>query len=415
MRLTTILLTMALSPCTVSACTAFVTTHDGHTYIGNNEDSWCIEGRIRFVPGAPGNHGAVYFSTWKGHPFIPWLDQLGMNEAGLVFDGLAIQPKDVASVHDKKAIDFTTLGREILEHCADVPEALRLLGQYDLTFLHRSMLFLADAQGRHAVVQNDTVLTGQEADLAVGNWRLGCGEDPDGIPIQRLQTGRALLKAGIAPTWEGAVSVLESMKARREFLGNGTFFSTLFEPDQGRVHVYFYHDFTHSVVFDLHDELSKGEHALDLPSLFPPNAEFQALQGYRTPFHQRWLFWTLATIAALSVLIGLAAGAVVIRVGVLRLRKKSTAAWWPAFLAGCAMLIVVALVGIFLTMEAVFYFGLADLNPALVVLPFALLFAGTVLAMRIRRSTVDRWLLVPSLALMLPVLALCTYWGLFWP
>lgn len=397
------------------ACTAFLTSHEGRTYIGNNEDSWCIDARIRFAPGGPDVHGAVYFSSWKGHPFIPWTDQLGMNEMGLVFDGLGIQPKDVVPARDKKATDFSRLGRDVLERCADVPEAVALLRQYDLSFLHQSMLFLADAHGNRAVVQNDTVLIGHEADFAVGNWRLGCDTDMGAIPIPRLQAGRAALKAGITPTWEGALSVLERMRSCRDFLGNGTFFSTLFEPDSGKVHVYFYHDFAHPVVFDLHDELTKGERTLDLPSLFPPNAEFETLQRYITPFHQRWLFWTLATIAALAVLIGLASGAVVIRGVVLRMWKKRGSTWWPAFLTGCAMLIIVALVGIFLTMEAVFYFGLADVHTALVALPFALLIAGLVLAIRMRRSVKDRWLLAPSLVVMLPVLALCTYWGLFWP
>lgn len=397
------------------ACTAFITSHGGHTFIGNNEDSWCIDARIRFAPGRPGAHGAVYFSSWKGHPFIPWTDQLGMNEAGLVFDGLGIQPKDVPPMHGKQAIDFSMLGRDILERCADVPEAVALLRQYDLSFLHQSMLFLADAHGNRAVVQNDTVLIGHEADFAVGNWRLACNTDMDAIPIPRLQQGRERLQAGIAPTWEGAVSVLEGMRACREFLGNGTFFSTLFEPDSGKVHVYFYHDFTHPVVFDLRNELAQGERTVDLPSLFPANAEFQALQNYRTPFHQRWLFWALAIVAALSVVIGFASGVVVIARVIARLRKKSSAAWWPAFFAGLAMLIAFALIGILLTVESVFYFGLADLNSALALLPFALIAIVILLLLRLRRSTGDRWLITPTIAVLLPLVALCGYWGLLWP
>ncbi|MBK9629187.1 MAG: hypothetical protein IPO56_16205 [Flavobacteriales bacterium] len=35
-------------PLPLLACTAFVMHKDGRTFIGNNEDSWCIQGRVRF-------------------------------------------------------------------------------------------------------------------------------------------------------------------------------------------------------------------------------------------------------------------------------------------------------------------------------------------------------------------------------
>ena len=162
------------------------------------------------------------------------------------------------------------------------------------------------------------------------------------VPIPRLQAGRALLNAGVPPTVDGARSVLEGMRSCREFLGNGTFFSTLFEPDQGRVHLYFYHDFEHPVVFDLQEELAKGEHVLDIPTLFPPNAEFQALLAYRTPFHQPWLFWGLFVLGIAAVLLGMICGLLVLWNGILRLRRKPAKATWPTFVVGLTMLNIVA-------------------------------------------------------------------------
>ena len=261
-------------------------------------------------------------------------------------------------------------------------------------------------------MQSDTVIVGNDPHFAVGNWRMACNTDMDAVPIPRLQQGRSLLAEGVAPTLEGALSVLQGMRSCREFLGNGTFFSTLFEPDSGRVHLYFYHDFEHPVVFDLHEELAKGPHTLDLPSLFPPNAEFQVLQAYRTPFHQHWLFWGLLVWAGLPCC------------------SVSCAAWWccgtassvcvespPRLLgqpswSGLTMLIIVALVGIFLVMERVFYFGLGDVHPALVALPYLLLAATGVLLLRLHRHREERWTLIPALVLALPVLAGAVYWGM---
>jgi hypothetical protein len=397
------------------ACTAFILHEGGRTFVGNNEDSWCVEGRVRFVPGEAGRLGAVYFSSWRGHPYLPWSDQLGMNEAGLVFDGLTVQPKDVAPSPDKPALEYSALANRVLEQCRDVAEAVAFLKEHDLILLHKSMIFLADAQGRYAVVQNDTILMGDAPYFAVGNWRLDGGTDHDAIPIPRLQQGREQLHAGVAPTVDGAWSVLESMRSCRKFLGNGTFFSTLFEPDSGRVHLAFYHDYDHRITFDLREELQKGAHTLDLPSLFPPNQAFQALQAYRTPFHERWLFQGLLVWGGTTVLWGFILGVWVLANGVRRLRRLPLRTNWPIVLAGLGLVALVGLVAVLLTLEQVFYFGLGDVHPALASLPWFLLVVAVVLFLRLRWHRDERWPLLPAFVLLLPVLAGCAYWGFFLP
>ena len=405
---------LLLLPLPLVACTAFVMHKDGRTFIGNNEDSWCTQGRVRFAPAADGGYGAVYFSSWTGHPLKDWGDQLGMNQAGLVFDGLVIQPKDAVAQRGKQFLDFAELTNRLMERCADVDEAVSFLAEYDRSFLYQSMLFLADASGAYAIVQSDTVIVGNEPHFAVGNWRMACNTDMDAVPIPRLQQGRALLTEGVEPTVEGALSVLKVMRSSRDFLGNGTFFSTLFEPDSGRVQLFFYHNFEHPVVFDLNAELAKGPHTLDLPSLFPPNAEFQALQAYRTPFHQRWLFWGLVAVAGLAVLLGLACGLVFLVRVARRLLGKATAPFWPQLLVGLGMVALVGLIGILLVKETVFYFGLGDVHPALLALPFVLLVAAVALIWTLRKRRIDRWSTVPALVLLVPVLVGCLYWGMFW-
>ncbi|MBL0127676.1 MAG: hypothetical protein IPP83_09490 [Flavobacteriales bacterium] len=414
MHIRTYLISLLLLPLPLLACTAFVMHKDGRTFIGNNEDSWCTHGLVRFAPAANGHYGAVYFSSWTGHPYKDWGDQIGMNEAGLVFDGLGIQPKDAIAQPGKQRLQFAELTTRLMERCASVPEAVAFLEDYNRSFLHQSMMFLADANGAYAIVQSDTVIVGNEPHFAVGNWRMTCNTDMDAVPIPRLQQGRTLLAAGVPATVEGALSVLRSMRSCREFLGNGTFFSTLFEPDRGLIHLYFYHDFEQPVIFDLREELAKGAHTLDLPSLFPPNAEFQALQAYRTPFHQRWLFWGLMTWAGLAMLLGLVCGLVVIvRVG----RRVLGKAWkpvWPLFLVGSGMVVFVGLIGILLVKEPVFYFGLGDVYPALLALPFIILLVAVALFWALRKSRTDRWSTVPALVLLVPVLVGCAYWGMFW-
>jgi hypothetical protein len=265
------------------------------------------------------------------------------------------------------------------------------------------------------VVQNDTILVGDEPYFAVGNWRLGRHTDMDAIPIPRLQHGRALLKAGVAPTVDGAWTVLEGMRSCRKFLENGTFFSTLFELDSGLVHLAFYHDYEHRITFDLRAELQKGAHTLDLPSLFTPNKAYQALHAYRTPFHERWLFQAVMFLGGAAVLWGFILGVWVLVNGVRRLRRLPVRTSWPLVLAGLGLVALVGLVGVLLSMEQVFYFGLADVHPALAALPWFLLVVAVVLILRSRRHRGERRPLLPALFLLLPLLAGCAYWGFFLP
>lgn len=53
--------------------------------------------------------------------------------------------------------------------------------------------------------------------------------------------------------------------------GGGTMYSTLYDLNEGTIHLYSYHDYRHVVKFNLNDELAKGDHALVIPELFPEN------------------------------------------------------------------------------------------------------------------------------------------------
>ncbi len=65
------------------ACTILMTCRGGQVLVGNNEDWFDSNSRIRFVPAAPGAHGRVLFGFRLGGV------QGGMNDAGLFIDATA--------------------------------------------------------------------------------------------------------------------------------------------------------------------------------------------------------------------------------------------------------------------------------------------------------------------------------------
>lgn len=410
-------LPIALALCgpDAAACTAFKVTHAGRTLIGNNEDAWSINAQVRFEQGRDGAYGAVYFGQFNGHPLLHMVDQLGMNEAGLVFDGLAIQPKTVARAPGTRALAFDALMPLVMRTCATVHEAATLLRTYDLSWLTRSMLFLADRTGDYLIVEADTLILGNAPAFAVGNWRMSTCSDPGAIPIPRLQAGRALLAAGLDSTVAYGIAVLERMKACRSRMGEGTLFSTLFDPANAQVHCFFYHDFRERITIDLRSELAKGDRTLPLAPLFGERPEYERLKAYATPFHHAWLFRWMAAWGGLAFLMAAACAAWVLRGLVRRLRKRSAGPLGAWLWSGIAFLLTGVLLGILLLTEAPYYFGLADVHPALAWLPLAIVACAIAAILFARRPGASRGVGWVVGAFLLPVFLGAAYWGVLVP
>lgn len=414
LRLPLLALTGALTGVAV-ACTAFTVTHNGHTYIGNNEDAWSITARVRFEQGRDGGYGAVYFGHFNGHPFRSMVDQIGMNEAGLVVDGLAIQPKHVAGIPGRKQVPFDELMPLVMRTCSDVHEAAALLRTTDNSWLTQSMLFIADRHGGYLIVESDTLFVGSAPSYAVGNWRMSSCSDPSTIPIPRLQEGRALLATGMGGSLDEARDVLARMAVCRRKMGEGTLFSTLFDPLEGKAHLYFYHDFSEAIAFDLKAELAKGDRTVDMASLFGVRPEFERLKAYITPFHQRWLFWGMLGLMVLTGLAGLWILVVLMR-ALFKRSERRGATIMQALIAGVGCTLIIALLGVLLMQEGVYYFGLGDVSPLLAWLPIALgLLLIALLTIRRRQQHKRALPAILGATIMLPLLLLLTYWGMWWP
>ena len=393
-------------------------TCNGRTLVGCNEDAWSINAQVRFVQGRNGDYGAIYFDHFNGHPLREQGPQLGMNEAGLVFDGLTIQPHQVTPVPGRQQVRFDDLMPILMRTCATVHDAARWMRTYDLSWLTRSMLFFADRNGDHLIVENDTMILGHDAAYAVGNWRMSACGDPATIPIPRLQAGRELLLSGNTASFEEAEKVLSTMTVCRERLGEGTLFSVLFDPRSAQAHLYFYHDFRERVTFDLQAELAKGDRTLPMPALFGDRPEYESLLAYKTPFHQRWWWWAIAGVGLLSVLgISWAIGLFMIWV-IACIRSRSFITELPWLLVGMSSALAAFLCATLLIQEGVYYFGLGSvvdrIHPKLVWAPLVLLVVVALVVGHTFRHARYRGSLRFLATLHGTLIIGLAYWGLLW-
>lgn len=403
-----------LLPSIALACTSFKVTTDGRTLVGCNEDAWSINAQVRFEQGRDGHYGSIHFGHFNGSPLREMTDQMGMNEAGLVWDGLSLQRGPFRQRPGVPWVGASDAAVHAMRTCATVQEVAAYARTVQVGLVGGMLLF-CDRDGGYLIIEPDTMLLGHDPWYAVGNWRMSSCPDPAAIPIPRLQAGRALLNEGIDGSVESATRVLESMKACRSRMGEGTLFSALFDPELGQAHLFFYHDFSERITFDLKEEMAKGDRTIDMAPLFGERPEYAALLSYRTPFHRRWLFWTLVVVLGAAVFAGLCCAIWFLRDMLRLIRKRPRTALGAALLSGLLCVALAVLLSALLLNEAPFYFGLADVHPLLGWLPLVIVAMTMGLFIIARRSHRPQWSMAVMALIVVPMVGLLAYWQMLWP
>jgi tetratricopeptide (TPR) repeat protein len=268
----------------VSACSMFKITEGGKTIVGNNEDYWNPNTRIWFEQGEDSKFGAMYVGFDNLYP------QGGMNEAGLVFDGFAMDYLEVADTTGKKSIitedEIFFFTKNILQTCSNVTEVKEVLLQYNLERFHSSLLFFVDKSGDYLVMEGDSLILGNDPTYIQSNFYPSCTKDEKDVKIDFYQKGRDYLNQNTANT--SLAYCTNMMNAMHQDWGyGGTLYSTVYDLETGVIYLYYHSDFDTVVTFDLKKELEKGNQSLKIPELFPENTDAQKqLAQYNTTNEQ---------------------------------------------------------------------------------------------------------------------------------
>ena len=63
---------------------------------------------------------------------------------------------------------------------------------------------------------------------------------------------------------------------------SSTIYTSIYNINEGLIYLYLYHNYKQHCTFNLKDELAKGDHVLNIASLFQPNAEYEKFRSYKT-------------------------------------------------------------------------------------------------------------------------------------
>ncbi len=159
----------------------------------------------------------------------PYMPVDGMNEKGLSIGVLELETPETFQQTEKKDITTTAIIRTVLDHAADVDEAIEIFNSYDMhdllgvgcTYHYQ----IADAKGNTAVIEyangETTVLRPDETGtlIAANFWLAEGVDDPDGAGQDRYETAKKMLEdKNYIVTEDEAMDILDATHIENEDL-----------------------------------------------------------------------------------------------------------------------------------------------------------------------------------------------------
>lgn len=263
------------------ACSGYKITIGDKTILGSNEDAWRTTPHIWFEN--EGRFGAAFTgSRFDGsNGYAP---QAGMNEAGLAFERLAsYHPKLKVKSGQLSINNPTQYLIDILHNCKDIEEVKNYISKYDYSYFTEDVFLYVDKTGKYLIVEPYKLTMGNDASYVISNFCPSITSSQQAHQLAKYHNGVSFLSNKIDTMLAFCTALSDTMHVCRNKIGDGTLLTSIWDLKEGGVNLYFYHDYTHTVHFDLQQELAKGDHILPIQNLFPTNVEFNKLGQYKTP------------------------------------------------------------------------------------------------------------------------------------
>ena len=338
----------------MKACSMYKITVDGKTMVGCNHDAWLTTPKIWFENAKQYNaYGTVFTGSRQVSPNRT-TPQSGMNTAGLVFSRLSsFYPKQNKRFKDRRKItneaDYLS---EVLHRCATVKEVKKYIQQYDHSFFLNDVFIYIDRSGDYLIVEPYKLIEGNNPNYVLANFCPSITNNQQARKLERYRNGKDFLKRHKArASIDFSTALSDTMSVCRSRNGDGTLITSIFDTKEKVVSIYFYHNFDTLVQFNLTNELSKGDHMLNIAEIFPRNPEFERLIDFKTPSNTPVLRILLVLSAGLLACISFA-------LFLSHIQKNKTTLLTLKSVIGIVLLnfILIAYIVVLLTNNSIFYF-----------------------------------------------------------
>ena len=338
----------------MKACSMYKITVDGKTMVGCNHDAWLTTPKIWFENTKQNNaYGTVFTGSRQVSPNRT-TPQSGMNTAGLVFSRLSsFYPKQNKRFKDRRKItneaDYLS---EVLHRCATVKEVKKYIQQYDHSFFLNDVFIYIDRSGDYLIVEPCKLIEGNNPNYVLANFCPSITNNQQARKLERYRNGKDFLKRHKArASIDFSTALSDTMAVCRSRNGDGTLITSIFDTKEKVVSIYFYHNFDTLVQFNLTNDLSKGDHILNIAEMFPRNPEFERLINFKTPSNTPALRLLLGLFAGLLALISVA-----LLLSQIQKNKINPLSLKSIFVLVSLNFILIAYIVVLLTNNSIFYF-----------------------------------------------------------
>jgi len=232
------------------ACTSLAALNpDGDLIFGRNFD-WQHRSSLLLFTEPPNGYASVsmvdlYYLGLEGMQEIPWSKRFillaspyatvdGMNECGVAIAQNAVLKRNTPKDPNKPALLNSQIIRLVLDHAADVDEALTLIQKYNVEFEGNWVHFhIADASGKSAIVE---YVDGGVSIVRDDNlWQVSTNylfSEPQQPDCWRYKTASKAL----AET-QGNISQDKAMQLLKSTSQNHTVWSVVYNLETGQIHL----------------------------------------------------------------------------------------------------------------------------------------------------------------------------------
>ena len=235
-------------------------------FAGINEDNLDLRPKVWFIPGNSKAYGRAIWGFDRGvYPY-----QRGMNERGLMFDINTCANTGLKQDPEKSNLDITQdFVDYILSNIATVDEAIDFFNKYNIDLSGQMMVF-ADANRKSVIFE---VVNGQLKVLKKDQGYQICTNNvqstsyiPNTYPCDRWRIADQILNNQTIPSVDLIRRVLSATSAQFYFVA--TDYSAICDLVNKKIYLYYFHNFEDVVVFDLMNELAKGDTSYSFQELF---------------------------------------------------------------------------------------------------------------------------------------------------
>ncbi len=279
----------------------FKITVGRNNIIGCNNDAWVTEPQLKFTNKG---YGAAFTGATRYNGKIA--PQSGMNEFGIVFTTLSINPpKHQKTFQGIQINDRSQFLESVLQKCKTLEEVEQFYSRFNRSCFIQDLFVYIDSSGRVLFVEPFVMHYRDDASLIQSNFCPSETTDLTDIQQRRFIRGNAFIANGYSADFYFGMNLIKEMSVSRKRHGDGTLISTIWDNRNLKFDVVFYHDFDHIKSFSLKKELAEGEGIYKLDTMFPRNKDFEELKTYKTPFNTPVLRLLLAIVGFLSGILGL--------------------------------------------------------------------------------------------------------------